>query len=406
MLFATLAFFQGLNEPTEGLLAQPVRSLLKSWGESASAITSFSAVLALPWLFKPLFGLLSDCLPMAGTRRRSYLLVSSGATAAGLFGVFLFPASAGAPVGLLAWLLVPSAAVAFADVAADALLVERGRPLDATGRFQAAQWASMYAAGILAGVVGGEICEHRLERWSFLLCGVGASVALIVVWFGVREPASRPPASAVRERLRRLRSATSSPTFLGIGGFLFLWNFNPFSNAILHLHLTTAVGFSERFFGALLSLWALAALAASLLYGLYCRRVSMARLAHASIGLGMVSTLAYLFVDDEVAATVVTALAGFAYMTATLIQLDLAARHCPPEVAGTVFALLMAVENLAASLSVWLGGLIYDQGAALWGARGSFLILLLIAAATTACCWPLLAVLPRSLFETPHDPAP
>jgi hypothetical protein len=43
-------------------------------------------------------------------------------------------------------------------------------------------------------------------------------------------------------------------------------------------------------------------------------------------------------------------------MTATLIQLDLAARSCPPEAAGTVFATLMALENFAASLSTWLGG--------------------------------------------------
>ena len=56
-------------------------------------------------------------------------------------------------------------------------------------------------------------------------------------------------------------------------------------------------------------------------------------------------------------------------MTATLIQIDLAARTCPPETAGTVFALLMALENLSASASTWLGGVLYDEGKERWGSR-------------------------------------
>ena len=34
LLFGTMYFVQGIAEPTEGLIAQPVRSLLKSWGRS------------------------------------------------------------------------------------------------------------------------------------------------------------------------------------------------------------------------------------------------------------------------------------------------------------------------------------------------------------------------------------
>ena len=58
---------------------------------------------------------------------------------------------------------------------------------------------------------------------------------------------------------------------------------------------------------------------------------------------------------------------GVIYMTATLIQLDLAARACPPEAAGSVFAILMALENLAAATSTGLGGWCYERGVGLWG---------------------------------------
>src|SRR5207302_9761417 len=127
---------------------------------------------------------------------------------------------------------------------------------------------------------------------------------------------------------------------------------------------------------------------------------------HASIVLGVLSTLAYVAVDDERSAVLVTLAVGISYMTATLIQLDLAARTCPPETAGTIFALLMALENLGASASTALGGLLYDQGVERWGSRRAFHVLVLVGSAFTACCWLLVPLLPRAAISSDgHDPA-
>jgi MFS family permease len=393
------AFFQGINEPTEGLLGQPIRSLLRSWGEDTSQIAGFSALLGLPWFFKPLYGLISDFVPLAGTRRKSYLVLMSGFSAISFLGIFLFPAPPGATWVWLAWLLIPAAAVAFADVPADALLVERGQSLGLTGRFQAIQWASLYASGIVAGLLGGELCERKLERWAFLVCGVGALLTLGAALACIREPERSSPRRSPQEALRLLGGAARSPLVVGVGGLLFLWNFNPFSNAVLHLHMTRGMGFSERFFGRLLSLSALASIAASLAYGTYCRRVPFGRLVHLSIALGVVSTLGYAFVTDQRSAILVTLAVGFTYMTATLIQLDLAARSCPIDVAGTVFALLMALENLAAALSTWLGGAFYEQGIERWGPRASFQVLVIVGSSFTAGCWLLLLALPPGFLN-------
>ncbi|MGH8628039.1 MAG: hypothetical protein ACREYC_23150 [Gammaproteobacteria bacterium] len=49
-------FVQGIGEPTEGLIAQPVRSLLDSWGHSATEIGDFALLVSLPWVIKPLYG--------------------------------------------------------------------------------------------------------------------------------------------------------------------------------------------------------------------------------------------------------------------------------------------------------------------------------------------------------------
>src|SRR5262245_19605594 len=75
--FAALYFVQSIGDPTSGLVAQPLRSLLRSWGESPASLAGIMALLALPWSIKPAFGLLSDFVPLFGSRRRNYLLLEA-----------------------------------------------------------------------------------------------------------------------------------------------------------------------------------------------------------------------------------------------------------------------------------------------------------------------------------------
>jgi MFS family permease len=401
-LFGALAFLQGVGEPTDGLLAQPVRSLLRRWGEGAGAIAAFTATLGLPWILKPLYGLLCDFVPLLGTRRKGYLVLAGGATTVALFSLFALPTFAGRPASLLIWLLIPSVAVAMADVAADALMIERGQPTGLTGLLQAVQWGSLYSAGIVNGLLGGLLSEYRRETWAFFVCGIGGLLTTTLALVGVREPRRPPDRPRSRAPLSVLAGALRSGAspVLAVGGFLMLWNFNPFSNVVLHLHMTRGLGFSERFYGVTVALTAVASIAASVAYGFYCRRVPMRTLVHASIVLGIVSTLGYAAVTDERSAVVVTLVVGVTYMTATLIQLDLAARACPPELAGTLFAILMSLENLGASVSTGLGGLLYDQGVDRWGSRRAFEALVLVGAAFTTGCWLLVPFLPEDALTS------
>jgi predicted MFS family arabinose efflux permease len=93
---------------------------------------------------------------------------------------------------------------------------------------------------------------------------------------------------------------------------------------------------------------------------------------------------------------VVSVLVGLTYMTATLIQLDLAAQICPPRVAGTAFAIFMALSNMGNALSIWLGGLWYERLRPLWGDRAAFNVLVGIGAAFTAGCWLVVPFLPST----------
>lgn len=386
-LGATLAamyFSQGLSEPSEGLIAQPVIGLLSRWGHGPANIAAFTAWVAAPWAVKPLFGLLTDFVPLAGGRRKSWLILAASLAGASFAAAWLIPLKPGQEQVLLAILLLATTAVACGDVAADGLMVDQGRRLGVTGRLQAIQWGALYTAAMVAAWWGGYLNQHRLHAVAYAVCAAMALMTLAAASL-VREPPGVAPAAA--------QGAGSWPALAAMAAFLFLWSFNPFSNAVLQLHATTAWQISPAGYGQMTAMLAAGSVAACAAYGLYCRALSHRLLVHLSIVLGIASTLAYQLVSGLASGTAVSVLAGFAYMTAMLMQFDLAAQACPPRAAGTAFALLMGLANLSTLLATSVGGVWYEAWQRTWGAQYAFSLLLTAGAACTACCWLTLPLL-------------
>jgi predicted MFS family arabinose efflux permease len=235
---------------------------------------------------------------------------------------------------------------------------------------------------------------------AFAVCGAAGLGILALALLAVREPERACVRPHAREVIATLKSAAREPGVIWVGLFTALWNFNPLANPVLHLHMTGALGLAEQIFGNALSVFSLTSLAAALLYGLYCARVPMRVLVHASVALGVMGNLAYAAIFNAPSAGLAMAGVGFTYMTATLIQFDLAARACPPGAAGTVFASLMAVANLSTLVSTWLGGLAYERLGAVWGYNEGFHILIAASALFTAACWLVIPWLPRRLLQS------
>ncbi len=399
LLFAVLYFVQGLAEPGEGLIAQPVRSLLNGWKKSPGEITQFMAIVSAPWAIKPIYGLLIDFVPLFGSCRRNYLLLAALLTAVSLFWLAFSMPAKGEMNQLLVLLIVPTLAIAFSDVVADALMVEKGQPLGLTGRLQSIQWGSMYAATVLAGSLGGWMSEHNRHGLGFLICGLGALVTFVATWIwiqdaGIPESTGSAEVSSVTKetlwsRMSLMRRTLMSRQFLMIALFLFLWNFNPFSSTIQQLHLTEQVKLTPQQYGHSNSLFSLGSIGACLVYGFLCRIIPNRLLIHLAIAAGVASTLAYLLVQGVQSAFVVSVFVGFVYMLGNLIQMDFAARMCPAAIAGSMFAMLMSVSNLAIKASTILGGSLYEIFAAEGGPEFAYAIVVLIGSATTALCWCL-----------------
>jgi Na+/melibiose symporter-like transporter len=406
VLFGLLYFVQGIVEPTEGLLSQPIKSLLRNWGYPAASAAWFIAILSLAWSIKPLYGLLTDFVPLAGTRRRGYLLLTTAVAAVSIATAYVLPLDASSFTLLLLVLLPSSVAIAFSDVVIDAMMIEAGQRTASTGRFQSIQWSCMYAATIATGVIGGWLSQWGLQQTGFLIAGLSCAVSLIAVWMLVREKprAGGPSKLSAPLVLGEMKKTVRQPGLLAIGAFLFLWNFNPFSATVLYFYSIQSLQFSEQFVGALTSWHAAGLLGGSIFYGLVCRRISLPWLIHGSIVTGILATLAYWLYVDATSGIAVSIIAGVVYAAGTLGQLDLAARICRPETAGTTFALLMSLTNLSAALSQGVGGSMYDGLVEHRGHAFAFQALVAAGALSTAACWLLMPFISRArLAVVPSD---
>ena len=309
--------------------------------------------------------------------------------------LYFVPPQPGALYTLLPWVLIVCIGVALSDVAADALMVEKGQPLGITGTLQSIQWTAMYSAMILTTALGGYLSQYRLQAVAYLICAAFMSLTFLLALFCVREAAPTVRGGTLRPALAALGRSAVSPLVWVLVAYLFLWAFNPFSNAVLQFYSIESLKMSEQFYGYTQSMLAVGSVVGSVAYGFYCRRVPFPWLVHLSIATGVIATIAYWGMIGPVSAMVVSFIVGLTYMTGTLIQLDLAARICPPAVAGTVFALLMSVSNAGLNSATWVGGQLYDAWAPQWGATTAFNLLVALGAAATAASWLFVPLLNR-----------
>lgn len=398
LVFGALYFLQGLVETGDGLIAQPSRTLLERSGAGIGQIGDAMLLAALPWAMKPIYGLVSDAFPIFGSRRRSYLVLVSAATAAVLAALACGWVTIGG-WGFVLCLAVATAGVAFADVVVDATMVETAQPLGLTGTIQAIQWGAIYTATALASWGGGVLSDAGLETMAFGAAAAASLAMIAVALAGLRSPAAGGSAGprGLRAALVEMVAAFADPRLQVVAAMLALWSFTPGYGAVLDWHVTRTLALGERAYGDAAAVQALASAAACVVYGAVCRRVPFVWLLHASIGLGAFAAVVYAGVTDARSLLVVSAVSGAAYMLGGLGLLDLAARACPPRVAGSVFASLMAVQNLSLIVATWLGGHAYAAMEGTLDGSGAFTALALAGGAITAGCWLLMPAVRRAL---------
>ncbi|XVE81638.1 hypothetical protein DITRI_Ditri15bG0081200 [Diplodiscus trichospermus] len=381
-----------------------------------AVISGFSA---LPWLVKPLYGFISDSIPLFGYRRRSYLFLS------GLLGAFswsLMATFVDSKYGAAFCILLGSLSVAFSDVVVDSMVVERarGESQSMSGSLQSLCWGSSAFGGIVSSYFSGSLVDAYGVRFVFgvtaLLPLITSAVAVLVKEQRVLGPArvqnvllGNPSfVESSRESIIQLWKAVRQPNVFLPTVFIFLWQATPQSDSAMFYFTTNKLGFTPEFLGRVKLGTSVASLVGVGLYNGFLKNVPLRKifLATTIIGTALGMTQVFLVtglnrqfgISDEwfaIGDSLILTVLGQASFMPVLV---LAAKLCPEGMEATLFATLMSISNGGSVV----GGLIGAGLTQIFGVTkdkfDSLATLIILCNLSSLLPLPLLGLLP------PDDP--
>jgi folate/biopterin transporter len=335
---------------------------------SPAQVAALMGIAALPWVIKPLFGFLSDGLPLFGYRRRPYLILS------GLMGTVAWLSLA--TVVNTAWaatgaILLSSLSVAISDVIVDSLVVERARKesLSDSGSLQSLTWGASAVGGLITAYLSGWLLQHFTTQTVFAITATFPLLVSAVAWLIAEETVdSRPNVATVWSQVKQLRGAVTQKAIWLPTAFVFIWQATPSADSAFFYFTTNELGFEPEFLGRVRLVTSIASLIGIALFQRFLKnipfRILMGWTTVLSSVLGMTALILVthtnraLGIDDHWFSLgdslILTVMGQIAFMPV----LVLSARLCPEGVEATLFAVLMSVWNLAGLLSHEIGALL------------------------------------------------
>ncbi|MEN9231186.1 MAG: folate/biopterin family MFS transporter [Thermostichus sp. DG02_5_bins_236] len=381
--------------------------LKDSLGLSPAQVAALTGIAVIPWTLKPLYGLLSDTLPIASYRRKPYLVLSGLLGCGAWLGMAVWAPTAGLAT---MWMVLGSLAVAVGDVIVDSLVVERVRESDwaGTGTLQSLTWGATALGSLLTAYWGGALLAHYppqvvFAATAFLPLLIALSAPVIV-----EQPVTLPQGwDPLQQQVGEVWRAVRQPGIFLPVLFVFVWQATPSADVAFFYFVTNDLGFGPEFLGQVRLVTSVASLIGVGIFQAYLRRMPLRPLfgwmTVISASLGLTSLiLVYHWnrgwgIDDHwfsLGDSLVLTVAG---QIAFMPVLVLAARLCPPGIEATLFALLMSVFNLAGFLSQELGSLLMHGLGVTETDFSALGLLLILTNLSTLLPLPFLAWLPEGI---------
>jgi len=361
VFFGLVYVVEGIGQ-TGGLIAQPLSFFLKqTYGWTPVQVTAYLTVLNLPWIIKPVYGIVSDFLPIFGYRRKSYLVIANLAAA----GAYYWLTQTTTPSEIIFALLLTAYGMAISSTICGATLVENGQRFGASDTFVNQQWLWFNIAAMASAFIGGQLVQRLTPSGALHVAAAIIAVAPLTVvfagWFLIQEPVSRINLPEMKGTFASLWATLTLRDLWLIALFLFVYYLNPGLGTPLYYHMTDNLKFSQQYIGILGSISSAGWIVGALLYRKFLKGITAKALLNLSIALGIVSTSAFLLLWSEPLAAAINFFNGFANVVAFVATLSLAAAYCPPRSEGFAFATLMSVTNFAGALSENMGSFFYEH---------------------------------------------
>ncbi|KAF1328482.1 Folate-biopterin transporter, partial [Globisporangium splendens] len=326
---------------------------------------------AIPWIIKPIYGMLSDSIPIWGTRRKSYLLIFSAISALAYIALSV-PGLITTYHGALVALVVASLGIAFCDVVIDGKVVEAARTErdDMAGNLQTLSWISLSVGSVLGSMVSGFSLNLVGPQGVFFLSALGP-ICVVFISISMHEETFRVNRDhsflrTVSDQCRTLAQVVVDPVCWRPMLWIFLSNALPPSlGEAMFSFKTNELAFSKSFLGFISTVGSITLLGSTALYNAYFRDLPFRsmffriQVASALVSLAEFVLVArwnvawgigdrFFIFGDEILSDVVARLKH-------MPSLVLCAKICPPGIEGTMFALLMSIYNFSWSIASYGG---------------------------------------------------
>jgi MFS family permease len=371
---------------TQLLAIIPLRNLLKNeLHVDRAANAAFFFWLTIPWFLKPIFGIVTDAFPLFGSRRRSYILITTALTVVSWLGIIVTPHRYGA---LLFVCLLINTFMMMASTVVGGYMVETAQANSGTGRLSAVRMFVQQGSYIISGPVAGFLAGIAFG-WTATACA-SAMFLLIpaTIWFLHEQPSRVDSRQLLDNARKQLVKIGTAGTMWAASGLMALFYIAPGLQTAVFYKQQNDLHMDTHGQGILQMLGGIGCVVAAVVYGFLCRRFNLRQLLVACLIMGTMANLVYLFYSSVARAQMCETFWGFGYTLAELSLMDLAVRATPAGSEGLGFALMMSVRNFALYGTDWIGSKMLDQY------HLAFSTLVLSNAATTAITIPLVLLLP------------
>jgi MFS family permease len=372
---------------TQVLARLPLQNLLKNElrvDRTANAAFFFWAGLA--WYLKPFAGILTDAFPLFGSRRKSYILISTVLAALAWWALIITPRDYR---NLLVVAIVINAFMVVVSTAVGGYMVETAQASSGSGRLTAIRQFIQQACLVINGPAAGYLASIAFG-WTAAACGgiMFLLVPVTILFLHERrlKPNSREVLSNAKVQLLNIATARSMWAAAGLTALFYI---APGFATALFYKQQNELHFSTQTQGFLQLIAGISGIVAAVGYGILCRRVNLRTLLVWCMLAATIANLGYLFYSSLGRAQAIEGLNGFGYTLAELALMDLAVRSTPAGSEGLGFSIMISVRNLALFGTDWFGSNLLDQY------HLSFGSLVIANSATTLIAVPLVFLLSR-----------
>ena len=330
---------------------------------SASRMGILAPVASLPWCLKLVYGMISDCYPINGQRRKPYFII-------GWFCYVLLCLVLVVSIEkmkffvLVFFIFLLAASCLFADVAADSLIVERSKRIEnkhEKGTMQSTCYLLRFTGQVLGSIVGATCGDpttsYGLSISTFFLLSASVGIAPLVFSPFLVETTSKRTIKPLSEEISAMVGALSHQAVYQPMSFIVVYNLLQWTNNAWINFLVQGLHFSETQLGYQTAAGSIFNWLGIATYKRYFIHSSWRSVYFGTAILSLIFTLLqavlvlrlnltlgvsdiWFSVGDTTVATFITAMQ---FLPAVMMYVNM----CPDGSEGSVYALLTTMSNLA-----------------------------------------------------------